>query len=221
MMRRVVVAGLAVLLGGGGVRTGVCAGEADPATGKTIAVVAQEGIHDTILYRVAAFVEKHLHAETRLGERLQAEDPATGPAADDIRAALTPGDALLLALVSIRRPGSKRPYRYRLGDRMAVLDIQALKPTPLVGKEGYERYYRRLEKEAMHALGEVLGLPPCPTLTCAMYSHAGEADLDAKGRNFCPPCMRRAAGLLSDRGVHVKAPWLRPQPLSGRQSDQD
>jgi archaemetzincin len=53
---------------------------------------------------------------------------------------------------------------------------------------------RRVQVEAVHALGHVLGLSPCSDGKCAMFPSRDAADSDRKGAGLCASC-RAALGL--------------------------
>lgn len=57
-----------------------------------------------------------------------------------------------------------------------------------------ERVKRRLQIEAEHEIGHLLGLSHCSDLRCAMFLSHTAADVDRKGGGLCPLC-RAALGL--------------------------
>ncbi len=57
-----------------------------------------------------------------------------------------------------------------------------------------ERVKRRLQIEALHEIGHLLGLSHCNDFRCAMFLSHTAADTDRKGGGLCPLC-RAALGL--------------------------
>jgi archaemetzincin len=57
-----------------------------------------------------------------------------------------------------------------------------------------ERVKRRLQVEALHEIGHLLGLSHCNDFRCAMFLSHTAADTDRKGGGLCPLC-RAALGL--------------------------
>jgi len=56
-----------------------------------------------------------------------------------------------------------------------------------------ERVKRRIQVEAVHAVGHLLGLSHCPDARCAMFLSRDSADADRKGPGLCAAC-RAALG---------------------------
>lgn len=57
-----------------------------------------------------------------------------------------------------------------------------------------ERVKRRIQVEAVHAVGHLLGLSHCPDPRCAMFLSRDSADADRKGPGVCATC-RNALGI--------------------------
>lgn len=51
-----------------------------------------------------------------------------------------------------------------------------------------ERVKRRIQVEAVHAVGHLLGLSHCPDARCAMFLSRDSADADRKGPGLCAAC---------------------------------
>ncbi|HUO41493.1 MAG TPA: Zn-dependent protease [Methylomirabilota bacterium] len=49
-------------------------------------------------------------------------------------------------------------------------------------------FNRRVEKEAVHELGHMVGLEHCPSLTCVMHKSENVNDTDAKSDSYCDAC---------------------------------
>jgi len=87
-------------------------------------------------------------------------------------------------------------------EKIAILNVSRLVaiPSNLEDVTDNERVMRRVEKEAMRAIGHLIGMPPCPSIRCAMRTPRNDAEIDSKGRNFCPPCHQKAFSML---GAHL------------------
>jgi len=94
---------------------------------------------------------------------------------------------------------------YTITNRLAVINLERLRRgTPPLNDDD-ERFIRRVKKESMRALGTLIGVPKCPTYTCAMYTHGEDPDsLDKKGYNFCPPHRIGSDKTLIEAGLDVK-----------------
>jgi hypothetical protein len=88
----------------------------------------------------------------------------------------------------------------RLRDDITTVSLAALHRSASGLPIHQEKKAHRSEKESMRALGEIVGLTPCLNPHCCMFPHSTEAELDAKGRNQCPPCHLRSLELLKEQG---------------------
>ena len=100
-----------------------------------------------------------------------------------------PRDHCLIALVT---PATATNLRGRVyfNESVGILNVQHLATIkPHIKDLSIEEHIaRRVEKEAMRAVGLLLGMQACPSVRCAMRTPAGASELDNKGRNYCPPC---------------------------------
>jgi predicted Zn-dependent protease len=60
---------------------------------------------------------------------------------------------------------------------------------------------QRVERQAMDAMALAMGLPACAFPQCALYHAENAGELDAKGRNLCPPCSMKLENTLKAQGV--------------------
>jgi predicted Zn-dependent protease len=88
--------------------------------------------------------------------------------------------------------------------RTAIVNTRTLKPQDIDTAQGKEKYGRRVEKESMRAVGYLLGMEFCPLPMCALSDYQNDEQLDAKGRNFCPPCQGKMRKALTAAGVEVR-----------------
>jgi archaemetzincin len=79
---------------------------------------------------------------------------------------------------------------------LAEFDGNALVALPRLSPEfyGYPKnekiYYERIEKEVLHELGHILGLPHCHN-HCVMRFSNSLSDTDEKPAKYCPSCLSK------------------------------
>ncbi|QJA05702.1 hypothetical protein FVE67_02320 [Thermosulfurimonas marina] len=83
--------------------------------------------------------------------------------------------------------------------RSALISARQLQEF-LFGPEPERVFVERLHKEAVRALGHLLGLGPCPNPRCVMHPPSSLMELDLKGPEFCPECRMRLRLLQVLRG---------------------
>lgn len=201
---------LAVLLGGAVL---VQAKEGEPhleAKGeKAIGLVPVGAVDAAMMERVRAFAQENLALPVRL---LAHRDAVPACSLNEIgqaaRSAMSDDEVCLVVLAvpleDFPQHGVVLPE-----DRLAVVNVRALKPAD----DDTERYGRRLERETMMGIGMLLGLEPCPNPQCAMWLYTHDEELDAKGRNYCPPCLDRVQKLAMAKGLSlVKDSPFAPPP---------
>lgn len=73
-----------------------------------------------------------------------------------------------------------------------LLNIRMLRPEAEATTNNWmESYHRRIEKQALFVVGQLIGLPPCDFPICAMHDTPTVAAIDSKPRDVCPPCQMR------------------------------
>lgn len=172
------------------------AAPAPPPTGKSIAFVAVGPVDSALMDRVVAFVKEN----TSLNIHVLPAMEVTGDTLDAIAAgagkAMGADDATLVVLADpaadIKPHGVSFPEQ-----RIAVVNVKSLKPA----SGDAETFGRRVEREVMQSIGMQLGLQACPNPQCAMWSYSTDEELDAKGRNYCPPCMGALQNAAKEKGI--------------------
>ena len=76
----------------------------------------------------------------------------------------------------------------RLPGRVGVISTYRLKTSP---RRGVDLFNGRVEKEAVHEIGHMMGLEHCSDRSCVMYFSNTLADTDHKSRNLCRKCKSR------------------------------
>lgn len=177
-------------------------GDETPAD-KSIAIVLVGDVDEGLAERVRAFVSRQLgvallmkpprkHLSGTLEEQLSALTPL-----------ISETDLCLLALSDADHDVESHGIIHR-ALRIGIVNTKALRPSPIEAAEARERYGRRAEKESMRAIGHLLGIKTCPMPMCALCDYRTDEQLDAKGRNFCPPCQEKMRRALSHAGAKVK-----------------
>ena len=181
---------------------------AAPAAEPAIVLVAVGEVDPAVAERVRAFAQENLALPVRL---LAAREATPAGSLNEIgeaaRAAMGEADVCLVVLAlpleEFPNHGIMLPE-----SRTAVVNVRALKPED----NDAERFGRRIEREAMLSIGLLLGLDPCPNPQCAMWLYSNNEELDAKGRNYCPPCLDRAQKLALEKGSKIvtESPFAPP-----------
>ncbi|MBN1268959.1 MAG: hypothetical protein JXB04_05185 [Kiritimatiellae bacterium] len=170
--------------------------EIPPADGPVIGLVRVGALDDAMLERVRSFVENKLMIRTRV---LDSRDPSGGTLNDE-GAALAdlagPGVLCLVALISPEQAADA--HGILLPElNIGVVNVPVLKPAD----DDQERFGRRLERQAMRAIGLLLGMELCPNPYCALRSYRDAAEMDATSRDMCPPCTARAQAAAVAKGA--------------------
>lgn len=175
----------------------LCLATVAPAAERSISLVTVGAVDPAMAERVRAFAQENLALPVRLLAPREAAPAATlndiGAAAG---AAMGEGDVCLVVLAwpleDFPNHGILMPEA-----NTAVVNARALKPEG----DDAERYGRRLEREVMMSIGLLLGLEACPNPECALWLYSNDEELDAKGRNYCPPCLARVQALGQEKGL--------------------
>ncbi|MEI6970297.1 MAG: hypothetical protein WCL44_02165 [bacterium] len=154
-----------------------------------------------LLNTVSSYAGLNCECTVRTCQQPKQQGSTPEEEADQLQRTLGSNDVLLVALLNVPEDITFRSY-VSSSRRVAILNIWALRPkVKLAGRTANEQYVGRVVKEAMCALGSLLGLDTCPDPRCAMSSWDSETRLDAKGGNFCPPCLKKAQKQLERAGV--------------------
>ncbi len=184
--------------------TSVCALSADEAApapapaAKSIAVVAVGPVDSALVDRVVAFAKENTALNIRVLPAVETSGETLDACAAEGAKGVGADDAALIVLASpssdIKPHGSFLPEQHQ-----AVVNVKSLVPAG----EDAEVLGRRVEREVMQSIGLLMGVPVCPNPQCAMWQYTTDEELDAKGRNYCPPCAGAVQQAAAAKGVGI------------------
>ena len=171
---------------------------AQPPAGKSIALVAVGPVDTALVDRVAAFARENTALSIRVLPAMEVTGDTLDAIAVEAIKAMESDDAVLVVLAD---PSADiKPHGVSLPDRrVSVVNVKSLKPA----SGDAEVFARRVEREVMQSIGMQLGMPACPNPQCAMWSYSTDEELDAKGRNYCPPCLGAMQKGAKEKGIGV------------------
>lgn len=190
----------------------------------TIAYTSVGTVDTGLLQRVAGFISKDLGMPLQQVSppRLATDGLTLGKLAEVLLPmSTTNGSALLLVFVDLKGGGEATAAAAKDQSRVVVVNLAPLRPKVADKPAEREQFARRLDRECIRAIGGIFGIQPCLNPRCVMFKHASEKELDAKGRNFCPPCRERFVAALKEKGIQLekKVPRI-PPPLPRKTATQ-
>ena len=169
-----------------------------PQAGKSIALVAVGPVDAALMDRVAAFARENTALTIRVLPAMEVPGDTLDAIAVEAVKAMGPDDAMLVVLAD--PTADIKPHGVSLPDRrVSVVNVKSLKPA----SGDAEVFGRRIEREVMQSIGMQLDMPACPNPQCAMWSYSTDEELDAKGRNYCPPCVGASQKAAASKGIGV------------------
>lgn len=157
---------------------------------EAIGLVAAGGVSAEVQAELKAHMEQYLPCPVQVlpaaapagAETIEAEAAALSPLAEGLRGVV----GLVSAREAITSFGACLPEQ-----RVAVVNVTAL-------SQDEAKTLHRLKKESMRCAGLLLNLKPCPDQRCCMFHYRDLEGLDAKGGNFCPPCVMQLQSAFPD-----------------------
>jgi hypothetical protein len=166
------------------------------APGK-IGIVTAGKIDKVLAERVSAWVAQNIAPVEALGsvkvKSLDSMETARAKAQDAY------GTNRLATLVLTWGIAPHGPTHGLVSNRVAVIDVDMLKPADMKAKDAGETFARRVEKDAVAATAYAMGLPACNFILCALKPAETIEEMDTKGRGLCPPCMQKLEDLLAGK----------------------
>lgn len=171
----------------------------ESAAGPAVVIVSVGDADAGMMERVAGFCRDN----TALPVRLQAMPDVEGDALDEIGRNVSeaiPGSDIIVVVVW-KDIGVDNHGVFLPDSRVSVVNVKPVRPA----NGDAEVFGRRIERQAMQGVGMLLGLPACPNPQCVLWVYTALEDLDAKGRNFCPPCLDQVQKKGVERGMKLDA----------------
>lgn len=167
---------------------------------KGIAVLPVGEVDKSIVDRTVGYLRRSYHCPVRSLKAVP--KTATDPMAKLAKAKHESEDACLVAIVGIDEKSKSRVV-VSPSKGIAFLNLPSFRIGLPSGSGSEELYARRIEKEAVNAVAQLLGLPHCPVIRCARLEAKVPQILDAKSRSLCPPCQMKARKSLREKGVKL------------------
>ena len=157
-------------------------------------------------------VGQYLAQQLRLEVRPRGEFPGAVDSLSALARAKAPerqaDEALLLLLVA--GSPTNQPHGFLdVTNRVGVIHVDALRHADP------EVEARRLERQALRSVSFFLGVPACPNPRCCLYPYANFQELDAIGRNTCPPCLGKFQAAAAKAGLTL-TPAVLPEAIRKR-----
>ncbi|MGD9873405.1 MAG: hypothetical protein AB7T27_03955 [Kiritimatiellia bacterium] len=162
---------------------------------KGIALITAGNVEADLVARVQKYVQSELFTTVTILDPMELAEGELDGQAQAAVAKKTDDHLAVLVLVSLE--GNTHHGASYPDQSVAVINVAALRPDPMDA----ELYGRRIEKQLMSAGGILLGMDICPNPLCALSAYENMERLDAKGRNYCPPCQDRVKKILQEKGA--------------------
>ena len=162
---------------------GPAAGADTSGVKKRIALVNVGGTDEPLFGRVLGQVNEVFHTTPKVLA------PRKAVGSDSFDGELPPLEALvkdeIYCIVALIMAGEENDSYIAVYPNRKIAFVNARALMPADGDE--EKYARRLEKETVRVVANLIGIPPAPDPRCATHAYRNDAGLDAKGNNLCPP----------------------------------
>ncbi len=165
---------------------------------KTVSLVRMGSVDDALVQRVRQFAQDNLSMPVRTLPAQEAAPETLDGAGQSAAKLMGPDEVAVVALVGSDTCGKAHGVLMK-AERAAVVNIKSLEPAD----QNAETMGRRAEKETMQSVGMLFGLEACPNPQCVMSPYTTDDELDAKGRNFCPPCLEKVQKAGKSQGLRI------------------
>ncbi|MFW3147170.1 MAG: archaemetzincin family Zn-dependent metalloprotease [Thermoplasmatota archaeon] len=119
---------------------------------------------------------------------------STKPLLDELESFKMDENDFILGLTSVDLfvPGLNYVFgQARVGKGVAIISSKRLDPSFLGSSKDNSLFIERMEKEAVHEIGHLLGLPHCSIERCVMFFSNCLDDTDRKRSDFCSSCQMK------------------------------
>ena len=169
-------------------------------TNREIVIAAAGQVDVSLVRRVAEYAAQNFDVCVRIVTTAPEAAPDIGSQLTDAAKLLTARDICVVTLAALPAEGVA-PFALKKDLRSGVVNVTAMSLPDSESSDAAERFARRIEKETMNVIARLLGMEECPWPHCALSPWDNAGQLDAKGRNLCPPCGENAQDILRQMGV--------------------
>lgn len=166
---------------------------------KTIAVVViGQPLEKDVLEDLTLWLHKNLSCPVRVKplRSVLKDDPVLE--AEDLQRTLEPDEVCLLAMLNIPEKVTFQEGVFPTKN-VGLLNVRALDSVEANTPEAKTKYMRLVQKQAISVIARTLGMHDCPNPHCALFKCENKQQLQAKGRNLCPPCEAEFEKVLKNR----------------------
>jgi predicted Zn-dependent protease len=179
----------------------LCVGMAcgDVANGKRIILETAGAVDAKWVERVVSFARENTGLDIQAMKPVEGEFASLNDVANAASAQLGEQDAFAVVLAGINT--EEPAHGICLNDqRVAVINVTVL----LADGPDEEQAGRRIERQVMQAVCMLIGMSACPNPQCVLWPYSTMEDLDAKGRNLCPPCYDQLRKKAASQGLSLQ-----------------
>ncbi len=168
-----------------------------PVAGPHVTLVTVGKVDPVLSTRVVLWIENNLVAVVDKGAmNIKAPYTLETVCAQAIKERDQTALATVVLVGGLTKHGETHGFVF---NRVALIDVDMLRPAG-TRKEGWnEPFTRRVEKESLAGVSYAMGMPACVFSLCALKPAESTEELDAKGRNLCPPCAQKMESILGQK----------------------
>ena len=175
-----------------------------------IAVLGFAGVSEQVSCMVAQSLQEVCHVQTAVRAAPASLSSDDSLALASLQSQFSRDDKMRIVLFDSSRLAPKLRNRIAVAKDIIGVDVgsatnnlqQTSQPNALT---------RRIEKMVLREVGLRYRLKDCLNPTCVMFRHKSLAELDMKGRGFCPPCMQLFEDALVQDGIVPQSTKVEPK----------
>lgn len=169
------------------------------AEGQRVLLRTAGEVESRHIERVLPFCQENTRLDIQFAGPLSGEFETLNEVARAASEQLGEEDAFVIVLAGIHT--EEKSHGICLHDlRAAVINV----PAVLADEPDDERAGRRLERQVMQSIGMLVGMASCPNSECVLWPYSNMEELDAKGRNMCPPCFGQLQKKAEEQGLSLR-----------------